>query len=119
MASELARSIAAVFLPADWRRWTHNHYQKLEIVDELLHHNTTDVINRADAIRVIQDARERGGHDLRELISELKTLPATYQDERRAVITYLERFDGSELLPMLIADIKAGRHRTTTTKGER
>lgn len=32
-------------------------------------------ISRADALRVVQDARERGIVDLREIIAELKTLP--------------------------------------------
>lgn len=40
------------------------------------------------------------------------------ESERAAVVAYLKQFDGPSLLPMLIADIEAGCHRTTT-KGDR
>lgn len=47
---------------------------------------TGDAINRADALRVVQEARERGIVDLREILAELRTLPVAPADEYTAFL---------------------------------
>lgn len=45
-----------------------------------------DAISRADALQIVQDARERGIVDLREILAELRTLPSAPLDEYTAFL---------------------------------
>lgn len=80
--SDLARKIAAVFLPADWRLLNHSHYQKITMIEELLRNAESNAIDREAAVKVLQDARQRGYSDLRDLIAEIRSLPPAVFDTK-------------------------------------
>lgn len=63
--SELAKSIGAIFLPADWRRWTYSHYQQLEMIDQLLH---TVQPPTADAVVTAKEIVARWKRDIGQVV---------------------------------------------------